>query len=193
MGICFGTETKVDTTYKVSTIEILNKPNTIEKVDTIDKVSTIEIEKLDTIEKVDTKPLPKWDDTVVFVPPITDGIVIKVYDGDTITLAQKLPYENSPLFRFAIRLNGIDSPEIKTKYESEKKYAERSRDALHQLIFEKTVTLKNISLEKYGRILADLYYNDIHVNKWLLDNKYAIPYDGTKKREWNDVVTLYEK
>ena len=134
-----------------------------------------------------------WKTCVPFVPPINLGKVIKVYDGDTITIAQKLPYENSPLFRFAIRLNGIDSPEIKTKHESEKKYAERSRDALHQLIFEKKVTLKNISLEKYGRILADIYYNDIHVNKWLLDNKYAIPYDGTKKREWNDVITLYEK
>ena len=179
MGICLGTET----TCNVKTIEILEKPEKPEA-----KVDKSEI-KVDIIEPI---PIPTWGDTVVFVPPITDGIVIKVYDGDTITIAQKLPYENSPLFRFAIRLNGIDSPEIKTKHESEKKYAERSRDALHQLIFEKKVTLRNISLEKYGRILADLYYNDIHVNKWLLDNKYAIPYDGTKKREWNDVVTLYE-
>lgn len=176
MGICLGTENNPETTCNVKTIEILEKSEI----------------KVDIIEPIPI-PIPKWGDTVVFVPPITDGIVIKVYDGDTITIAQKLPYENSPLFRFAIRLNGIDSPEIKTKYESEKKYAERSRDALHQLIFEKRVTLKNISLEKYGRILADLYYNDIHVNKWLLDNKYAIPYDGTKKREWNDVITLYEK
>lgn len=182
MGICLGTENNPKTTCNVKTIEILDKPETKSEI------------KVDIIEPIPIPlPLPKWEDTVVFVPPITDGIVIKVYDGDTITIAQKLPYENSPLFRFAIRLNGIDSPEIKTKHESEKKYAERSRDALHQLIFEKTVTLKNISLEKYGRILADLYYNDIHVNKWLLDNKYAIPYDGTKKKEWNDVITLYEK
>ena len=127
MGICFGTENNLETACDVKTIEIIEKPEA--KVD----IST---------------PIPKWGDTVVFVPPITDGIVIKVYDGDTITIAQKLPYENSPLFRFAIRLNGIDSPEIKTKHESEKKYAERSRDALHQLIFEKKVTLRNISLEK---------------------------------------------
>lgn len=182
MGICLGTENNPETTCNVKTIEILDKPETKSEI------------KVDIIEPIPIPtPIPKWEDTVVFVPPITDGIVIKVYDGDTITIAQKLPYENSPLFRFAIRLNGIDSPEIKTKHESEKKYAERSRDALHQLIFEKKVTLKNISLEKYGRILADLYYNDIHVNKWLLDNKYAIPYDGTKKKEWNDVITLYEK
>ena len=128
----------------------------------------------------------------MFVPPITNGIVIKVYDGDTITLAQTLPYENSPLFRFPVRLLGIDSPELKTKHESEKMYGERSRAALHKLIFEKTVTLKNVSLEKYGRILADIYYGDIHINKWLLDNKYAIPYNGDKKREWEEVKKLYE-
>lgn len=33
----------------------------------------------------------KWSDTVPFVPPITSGRVIKVYDGDTITIAAKLP------------------------------------------------------------------------------------------------------
>ena len=172
MGICLGTENNVGTT-----LEITNKPDA----------------NVATSDKSELKPLPTWEDTKVFVPPITDGIVIKVYDGDTITIAQKLPYETSPLFRFTIRLHGIDSPEIKTKDASEKKYAERSRDALHELLFQKTVTLRNISLEKYGRILADVYYNDIHVNKWLLDNKYAIPYDGSKKREWNDVVPLYEK
>ena len=136
--------------------------------------------------------IPTWDDTVVFVPPITNGVVIKVYDGDTITIAQKLPYENSPLFRFSVRLLGVDSPELKTKDASEKMYAERSRDELHKFIFEQTVTLKNVSLEKYGRILADVYYGDIHINKWLLDHKYAIPYDGAKKREWEEVKKLYE-
>jgi hypothetical protein len=43
--------------------------------------------------------IPDWKDTVVFVPPITGGIVIKVYDGDTITIASKLPYDESKLYR----------------------------------------------------------------------------------------------
>ena len=49
-----------------------------------------------------------WEDTVQFVPPINEGIVIKVHDGDTFTLAAKLPYEKSPLYRFSVRLNGIN-------------------------------------------------------------------------------------
>lgn len=51
-------------------------------------------------------------DTIPFVPPITSGKVIKVYDGDTITIASKLPYDHSPIYRFSVRLLGIDSPEM---------------------------------------------------------------------------------
>ena len=40
-----------------------------------------------------------WQDTVEFTFPIQGGRVIKVYDGDTITIAAKLPFDNSPLYR----------------------------------------------------------------------------------------------
>jgi endonuclease YncB( thermonuclease family) len=129
-----------------------------------------------------------WHNTVPFVPPVTSGNVIKVYDGDTITVASKLPMLKSPLYRFPVRLTGIDSPEIKGKSEAEITLAKQSRDALSELILGKNVQLANVSTEKYGRLLADVYIDGIHVNQWMLDNKYAIPYDGgTKSRptEWN--------
>lgn len=62
-----------------------------------------------------TEPEIKWEDTVEFKFPVPSGKVIKVYDGDTITIASKMPYDNSPLYRFHVRLNGIDTPEIKGK------------------------------------------------------------------------------
>ena len=37
---------------------------------------------------------------VPFVPPVDSGYVIKVYDGDTITIASKLPYASSLLYKF---------------------------------------------------------------------------------------------
>ena len=40
----------------------------------------------------------KWADTVEFTFPIQGGRVIKVYDGDTITIASKLPFNDSPLY-----------------------------------------------------------------------------------------------
>ena len=59
----------------------------------------------------------EWKDTIEYKVPIQGGRVIKVYDGDTITIAARLPYDDSQLYRFSVRLNGIDAPEIKGKSE----------------------------------------------------------------------------
>ena len=123
-----------------------------------------------------------WEETVPFVSPICEGQVIKVYDGDTITIASYMPYPNSPLYRFSVRLNGIDSPEIKGHSEQEKKAAKDSRSALNDKLLHRVVTLKNVQTEKYGRILADVYLEDLHINQWLLDNNYAVKYDGGTKQ-----------
>lgn len=123
-----------------------------------------------------------WDDTVEFVFPIQEGNVIKVYDGDTITIAAKLPYSESPLYRFPVRLNGIDTPELKGQSDDEKTAAKQARDALSQLILHKKVTLRNIQNEKYGRILADVYLDDLCINDWLIIERYAVKYDGGSKQ-----------
>jgi endonuclease YncB( thermonuclease family) len=129
-----------------------------------------------------------WDNTVEFIYPITSGYVIKVYDGDTITIASKMPYENSPLFRFNVRLNGIDTPEIKSNNNNEKLLAKNARDSLSQLIMYKNITLQNVKNEKYGRILADVYLDDLHINQWMIDQHFAVVYDGKTKHSpisWN--------
>jgi len=129
----------------------------------------------------------EWNQTIPFIPPIDKGQVIKVYDGDTMTIAARLPYLESPLYRFSVRLLGIDSPEIKGKTPEEKEAAKKSQKALEDLILNKIVYLKDKSHEKYGRILANIYIdvdsseNQIHVNKWMLDNKYAYEYNGKTK------------
>jgi hypothetical protein len=46
--------------------------------------------------------IPKWKDTIEFVPPVSEGFVIKVYDADTLTIASRLPYPESPLYRFQV-------------------------------------------------------------------------------------------
>jgi endonuclease YncB( thermonuclease family) len=124
-----------------------------------------------------------WGETVPFISPIREGQVIKVYDGDTITIAAYMPYSDgaSPLFRFSVRLNGIDTPEIKGHSEEEKKAAKEARSALNDKLLHRVVTLKNVQTEKYGRILADVYLEELHINQWMLDNKYAVKYDGGAK------------
>jgi micrococcal nuclease len=128
----------------------------------------------------------KYEDTVQFLMPIKYGKVVKVYDGDTITIAGYLPIQNSPLYRFSVRLNGIDTPEIKGKTRTEKDLALVAKNALSNLVLGKVIELRNIANEKYGRILADMYLGTIHVNEWMIENKYAVRYDGGTKERPDD-------
>ena len=116
-----------------------------------------------------------------FIPPISSGFVVKVYDGDTITILSKLPYKDSALYKFSVRLNGIDCPEIKGETLKEKQCAQIARDELSKLILNKHVILKDLKTEKYGRILAEVYLDDLHLNQYMLDKKLAVKYDGGTK------------
>jgi micrococcal nuclease len=119
--------------------------------------------------------------TIPFVPPVEIGKVIKVYDGDTITIGAILL---NKAYRFSVRLRGIDTPEIKGGSPHEKELAVKARDELSKRIMNKIVTLKNIETEKYGRILADVYLEDECMNEWLIKEGYAKNYDGGHKESW---------
>ena len=122
-----------------------------------------------------------WKNTIPFVAPIDSGLVIKVYDGDTITIAAKLPYKDSEIYRFSVRLNGIDCPEMKGKDENEKGCAILAKNEIAHLVLNNFVTLKNVCTEKYGRVLADVYIGDLHLNQHLLDKRLAVAYSGKTK------------
>jgi len=141
----------------------------------------------------DTDKPVEWKDTISFVPPIEKGVVIKVYDGDTITIASKLPYSTSPLYRFSVRLNGIDCPEMKSKNQYEKECAVIAREEVSKKILHKIVTLKNIQTEKYGRILADVYIDDLCINNYMIEKRLAIAYDGGTKISPSNWMNYYLK
>ena len=129
-----------------------------------------------------------WKNTVEFVPLVTEGKVIKVYDCDTITIATKFPYlttlnESNIMYRFHVRLLGIDTPEMKTKNADEKSIAQLAQKTLSDLILNKNVTLKNTSLDKYGRILANVYTeNGVELSSWAITSRFAVSYDGGTKK-----------
>jgi endonuclease YncB( thermonuclease family) len=105
-----------------------------------------------------------------------------VYDGDTITIAAKLPYDTSPVYRLSVRLNGIDTPEIKSSNAEEKQVAKEARDYLASFIMNQKITLRNVQTEKYGRILADVYLGDVWINERMVEQRFAVRYDGGKKQ-----------
>ena len=136
-----------------------------------------------------------WKNTIEFVPLVAEGKVIKVYDCDTITIATKFPYlttlnESNIMYRFHVRLPGIDTPEMKTKNADEKSIAHLAQKTLSELILNQNVTLKNTSLDKYGRILANVYTeNGVELSSWAITSRFAVSYDGgTKKspKSWSE-------
>lgn len=122
-----------------------------------------------------------YQDCNRFIPDIQYAKVVKVYDGDTITVACKYPKRSNNLYRFSVRLAGIDAPEMNAHDSIERIEANNSKQGLYNLVFNETVRLDNIRIEKYGRLLADVYLHDLHINSWLLDNHYAVPYNGGPK------------
>ena len=47
-----------------------------------------------------------------FVLPVSEGYVIKVCDGDSITIAFRLSSSDGVIYRHAVRVRGIDCPEM---------------------------------------------------------------------------------
>ena len=79
-----------------------------------------------------------WENTKPFIPNIKSAKVIKVYDGDTITIAAKVHPLDMNYYRFSVRLAHIDCPEIKSKNTYEKEYATRAKDELQKIILKFT-------------------------------------------------------
>jgi endonuclease YncB( thermonuclease family) len=124
-----------------------------------------------------------------FVPPISYGKVVKVYDGDTITVATPLDYTRAPIYRFQVRLRGIDTPEIRGSSPEEKTAATKVRDALAAKVLNQKVFLQNIDTEKYGRVLADVFLDEPQsprqsISEWMLEHHYAVTYNGGTKAAW---------
>ncbi len=112
---------------------------------------------------------------------------IKNYDGDTITvnIAGYPPIIGK---KISIRVNGIDTPELRTKSPKEKQLARTAKRLVNSLLKNaKNIELKNIKRGKYFRIVADVYYDGKNIADILIKNKLAVPYDGgTKTKNWSE-------
>lgn len=112
---------------------------------------------------------------------------IDIYDGDTCKIALQPIKNNYTVYKFSIRLNGVDTPEIRTSNGEEKIAAIKARNRLISLIIEggksdtekrniiinETTTSKDIKrimtddiylakiktqgFDKYGRLLVEIF------------------------------------
>lgn len=120
-----------------------------------------------------------------FVPLITQGKIVKCYDGDTVTIATLM---DGKRVKFNIRMLGYDCAEIRSKNSQEKKVAKWAKAFITDLIYDKIVYVtKNEGYDKYGRLLLELSIDSTNVNELML-NKWGVVYNGGHKEEidWNN-------
>lgn len=121
--------------------------------------------------------------------------VSSVYDGDTFkvnllcnisTLCKALP----------VRVQGVDTPEFKTKDRCEKKRAKEAKLFTRQFLNGGIVSLRNCKRDKYFRLLCDVVVTNTgtkEVNSLsaaLLNAGLAVEYNGGKKYKYNWCGTL---
>lgn len=121
---------------------------------------------------------------------------VRNYDGDTITV--NIPNVH-PLLgeEITVRVAGIDSPEMTAQDQCEKRQAIRAKERVRELMASSgRITLTHIQRDKYFRILADVFADDVNIAQDLLGRGLAVPYDGGHKErvdwcEFNGGFTFF--
>jgi len=111
--------------------------------------------------------------------------IISVYDGDTfradLTSQKELPALISK--NISIRLNGIDTPEIRGSSIRLTSIAKKAKKhTYNRLTNGNVIILKNIQRGMYFRIIAEVEVDGVNLNQELIQLGLARPYDGGSKR-----------
>ncbi|HSG63575.1 MAG TPA: thermonuclease family protein [Gammaproteobacteria bacterium] len=92
------------------------------------------------------------------------AVAFRVLDGDSVIV------RNTQGLEIEIRLADIDAPE------RDQPYADAARDALRELVLDKTVEVRFNDVDDYGRIVARLYAAATDVSAEMLDRGLAWVY-----------------
>ena len=109
------------------------------------------------------------------------AVYVRNYDGDTITF--NLPGLH-PIIgeKISIRVNGIDTPEIRGKCEKEKYDAKQAKEVVADILKDaEQIILKNMERGKYFRIAADVIVDGENLADVVIEAGVAVRYDGGKK------------
>ena len=93
---------------------------------------------------------------------LSKTIIKECYDGDTCTT----------IYNEKIRLACIDTPELKGR-KANPKEAEEAKIFLNNLIANKEVNIRRITYDRYGRTVAELFKNDVNIQKLIVEKGYG--------------------
>lgn len=111
--------------------------------------------------------------------------VQRVIDGDTVICNLFIDNDNTMPLEFSVRLSNLDAPEIHSHNVIEKKHAVCCKQFVYNLINNKFVKLECGKLDKYGRMLAIIYFKENgqekNLNEILLKDTPCNVYTGKTK------------
>lgn len=82
-------------------------------------------------------------------------------------------------------MNGVDAPEIRGKWQSEKDAAREAKQyTVARLRGAKVIELTNIRRGKYFRLLADVLVDGKNLAEELITAGHARPYSGGSRGGW---------
>ena len=129
-------------------------------------------------------------------PYIFKAIVSKIVDGDTMYVTDISlgfgQYNRGDTGRgICLRLNGIDTPESRTRDLEEKQYGLAANAFVQAFSPVGTeVTLRTYKKGKYGRWRADIKVGNKWLCKELIKNHHAVEYEGQNKKEIQEAHLL---
>lgn len=110
------------------------------------------------------------------------ALVLSVTDGDT--FKARIPVWDNVEVITAVRLAGIDTPELKGKCASEKALALKAKARLAELLTG-TITISDVKPDKFaGRVDAIVTANGQEVAGILVAEGLARPYTGGARGSW---------
>lgn len=92
------------------------------------------------------------------------GRVVGVSDGDTFTFLSRGKEQ------VKVRLSEIDTPE------KNQPYGTKAKQALSDLIFGQEVKVIKTDTDRYGRLIGQVYFGDVHINRKMIREGMAWVY-----------------
>jgi endonuclease YncB( thermonuclease family) len=180
MGVCYSCiDSGID--VREPNLDLSDKK---EKKDNTDRNYICEIKQSDEIALLSACNLKNTPEQVY---NFTKAKVIKVYDGDTITIAA---IYNKIATKFSVRIYGVDCDEMKGGTEITKYNARMAKKFVSDLILNKIIDIEVLNgkiingrkvNEKFGRLLANVKIDGKDLADELIRNNLARPYFGGTK------------
>ncbi len=106
--------------------------------------------------------------------------ILRIIDGDTFTAEIYLfPKQTAS---YAVRIRGMDAPEITRKKSPEYALGQRASAYLQQLLpVGSMVILDNLGFDSFGRILADVRYQHGKIAQQMIAANHAKPANSNSK------------